>query len=319
MPSEAPMLAVEGVSKDFAVNRRLLHAVRDVSLAVPVGRTVGLVGESGSGKSTVGRLAIGLLPATGGRVVFQGHDLTRLSAKALRPLRHAMQIIFQDPQASLSPRMTVGAALYDAMAIHRLGTPKERWTRIARLWERVGLAPAIGSAYPFELSGGQLQRVGIARALSVNPQLVVCDEPVSALDVSIQLQIIQLLGDLQHEFQLSYLFISHNLAVVEYLSDTVVVLYLGQVVEHAPTEELFRRPSHPYTRVLMDSILRVPQANAARQLLVAPAGEMPSPFAPPSGCAFHGRCPIAVDRCRQEVPALRVIDTQHWVKCHVAE
>ncbi|MDA8205124.1 MAG: ABC transporter ATP-binding protein, partial [Thermaerobacter sp.] len=262
---------------------------------------------------------IGLLPPTAGRVVFQGREVTRLAPKAMRPLRHAMQIIFQDPQASLSPRMTAGAALYDAMTIHRLGTPKERWARIAELWERVGLPSSIGSAYPFELSGGQLQRVGIARALAVNPQLVVCDEPVSALDVSIQLQIIQLLSALQKEFKLSYLFISHNLAVVEYLSDTVVVLYLGQVVEHAPTEELFRRPSHPYTRLLIDSILRVPEATAARQPLVAPAGEMPSPFAPPPGCAFHGRCPIVVERCRQEIPALRAIAPNHAVKCHLAE
>ncbi len=319
MSAEAPILSVDEISKDFVVNRRVLHAVRQVSLTVPVGRTVGLVGESGSGKSTVGRLAIGLLPATGGRVVFQDHDLSRLSAKAMRSLRHAMQIIFQDPQASLSPRMTAGAAVYDAMAIHRLGTAKERWARIEMLWERVGLPRSIGTAYPFELSGGQLQRVGIARALALNPQLVVCDEPVSALDVSIQLQIIQLLKTLQEDLGLSYLFISHNLAVVEYLSDTVVVMYLGEVVETAPVEALFERPSHPYTRLLIDSILRVPATGASRQPLTAPGGEMPSPFAPPVGCAFHSRCPLAVDRCRQEVPTLRVIDPEHWVKCHLAD
>ncbi len=319
MSGEAPILSVQDISKDFVVNRRVLHAVRRVSLTVPAGRTVGLVGESGSGKSTVGRLAIGLLPATGGRSVFQGHDLSQMSARAMRPLRHAMQIIFQDPQASLSPRMTVGAAVYDAMAIHRLGTPKERWSRVEMLWERVGLPSSIGTAYPFELSGGQLQRVGIARSLAVNPALVVCDEPVSALDVSIQLQIIQLLKTLQDDLGLSYLFISHNLAVVEYLSDTVVVIYLGEVVETAPVEALFRRPSHPYTRLLIDSILRVPAPGAPLQPLTAPVGEMPSPFAPPVGCAFHSRCPLAVDRCSQEVPTLRAIDPEHWVKCHLAD
>ncbi len=320
MPAEAEViLSLENVSKDFKVRNRMLHAVDRVSLEVPHGKTVGLVGESGSGKSTVGRLGLGLLPATSGQVVFKGQALTKMSSQAIRPLRRAMQLIFQDPQASLSPRMTVGGAIYDALSIHNIGTPKERWKRVDALMERVGLSAAMTQAYPFELSGGQLQRVGIARALSVGPDLVVCDEPVSALDVSIQIQIIQLLRELQAEMNLSYIFISHNLAVVEYLSDVVVVLYLGQVVEQAPAEQLFSRPSHPYTRVLINSILRVPKPDEPQQKLEALHGEMPSPFSPPSGCTFHGRCPIAQDICRTEVPVLRVLEDGHMVKCHFAE
>ncbi len=320
MPAEAEViLSLENVSKDFKVRNRMLHAVDRVSLEVPHGKTVGLVGESGSGKSTVGRLGLGLLPATSGQVVFKGQALTKMSSQAIRPLRRAMQLIFQDPQASLSPRMTVGGAIYDALSIHNIGTPKERWKRVDALMERVGLSAAMTQAYPFELSGGQLQRVGIARALSVGPDLVVCDEPVSALDVSIQIQIIQLLRELQAEMNLSYIFISHNLAVVEYLSDVVVVLYLGQVVEQAPAEQLFSRPSHPYTRVLINSILRVPKPDEPQQKLEALHGEMPSPFSPPSGCTFHGRCPIAQDICRTEVPVLRLLEDGHTVKCHFAE
>ncbi|MCY0878721.1 MAG: ABC transporter ATP-binding protein [Firmicutes bacterium] len=319
MPDSDAILTFDRVSKDFVVRRRVLHAVNQVSFSIPVGKTVGLVGESGSGKSTIGRLGIGLLPATAGQVVFKGQDITRLKPNALRPLRQSMQIIFQDPQASLSPRMTVGDAIEDAMNIHGMGTPQQRKRRVEELLERVGLPVSAADAYPFELSGGQLQRVGIARALSLNPELVVCDEPVSALDVSIQIQIIQLLQDLQREYHLSYLFISHNLAVVEYLSDVVVVLYLGQIVEQAPVEELFRRATHPYTRVLMDSILRVPQPGESARRFTVLKGEVPSPFSPPSGCPFHTRCPVAIDRCSKEVPELTLIGPDHWVKCHLAE
>jgi len=320
VPAEAEaVLSLQNVSKDFVVRHRVLHAVDRVSFDVPKGKTVGLVGESGSGKSTVGRLGLSLLPATAGNVYFKGQDLTKMTPKTIRPLRRAMQIIFQDPLASLSQRMTVGAAVFDALSLHNIGTPKERWKRVDALMERVGLSASMTQAYPFELSGGQLQRVGIARALSVGPELVVCDEPVSALDVSIQIQIIQLLRELQAEMNLSYIFISHNLAVVEYLSDEVVVLYLGQVVEQAPAEKLFTRPSHPYTRVLIDSILRVPKADEPQQKLEALRGEMPSPFSPPSGCTFHGRCPIAQDICSTEVPQLRLLEEGHTVKCHFAE
>ena len=318
MPDEEMLLELTNVTKHFRVSGQMLHAVRDVSMAVPVGQTLGLVGESGSGKSTVGRLALWLMEPTQGRIVFQGNDLANMPPAKLRHLRRNMQIIFQDTQASLSPRMSVGAAVEDGLAIQKIGTPKERRMKVDRALEQVGLPLEVADAYPFELSGGQLQRIGIARALVLEPRFIVCDEPVSALDVSIQLQIIKLLMDLQRELGLSYLFISHNLAVVEYLSSSVVVLYLGQVVEQASTEEVFTHPLHPYTNMLMGAIMRVPHPGEQRGVSDVPAGEMPSPFNPPSGCAFHPRCPLAQDVCREKEPELREVKPGHWARCHLA-
>jgi peptide/nickel transport system ATP-binding protein len=313
------LLQVENVSKAFRVQGKLLHAARDVSFSLGAGKTLGLVGESGSGKSTLGRLVLRLLDSDKGKITFDGTDISTYKKKELRALRKDMQIIFQDPSASLNPRMTVGDAIEDAMAIHRIGTKASRRERIGELLERVGLPDELKYAYPHELSGGQLQRVGIARALSLNPRLIICDEPVSALDVSIQVQVIQLLRDLQKEFNLTYIFISHNLAVVEYLSDEIAVLYLGEVVEQAPAEELFRKPSHPYTQVLLDSILKVPDSPEKRQTMVSIQGEVPSPLNPPSGCAFHPRCSFATDACRSVKPERKKVSENHYAACHLVE
>ena len=277
-----------------------------------------MVGESGSGKSTLGRVALRLLEADGGRVLFEGQDLAKLTDRELRQRRRSMQIIFQDPLASLNPRMTVSAGIEDALIIQGVKSRAERNRRVDELLERVGLPLSVGDAFPFELSGGQQQRVGIARALSVRPKLVVCDEPLSALDVSIQVQIIQLLQDLQREMNLAYIFISHNLGVVQYLSDRVMVLYLGEVVETATAQELFEAPAHPYTRVLIDSILKVPESAEKRRRLTVLPGEMPSPFSPPPGCPFHPRCSLATDRCRAEKPLLREMQGRHLAACHFA-
>ncbi|RUS45471.1 ABC transporter ATP-binding protein [Cohnella sp. AR92] len=318
MPSNS-LLQVENVSKTFRVRGKKLHAVENVSFALEAGKTLGLVGESGSGKSTLGRLVLRLLDSDKGRVVFDGTDITKFKKKDLRALRRDMQIIFQDPSASLNPRMTVGEAIEDAMAIHQIGTKASRQQRVSELLEKVGLPEEVKYAYPHELSGGQLQRVGIARALSLNPKLLICDEPVSALDVSIQVQVIQLLRDLQKEFNLTYIFISHNLAVVEYLSDEIAVLYLGEVVEQAPADELFRKPSHPYTQVLLNSILKIPNSPEQRQKMLSIQGEIPSPLNPPSGCAFHPRCSFATDACKTVKPERRQVSEGHYAACHLVE
>ena len=319
MPAE-PILRVEAVSKRFKVQGRMLRAVERVSFELGAGQTLGLVGESGSGKSTLGRVLLRLLEADEGKVVFQGQDLAKLSAGELRARRRDMQIIFQDPLASLNPRMTVGTAIEDAMVVQRIGgSAAERRQRAREMLERVGLPVSAAEAYPFELSGGQQQRVGIARALSVGPKLVVCDEPISALDVSVQVQIIELLRALQEELGITYVFISHNLGVVQLLSDMVLVLYLGEVVEQASADGLFQRPMHPYTQALMRSVLRVPTTAAERTPLMALPGEIPSPLSPPSGCPYHPRCPLATSRCREEKPALRVVAAGHLAACHYAE
>lgn len=318
MPNNA-LLQVENISKTFRVQGKKLHAVENVSFALEAGKTLGLVGESGSGKSTLGRLVLRLLDSDKGKIVFDGTDISKFKKKDLRALRRDMQIIFQDPSASLNPRMTVGDAIEDAMAIHQIGTKASRQERVSELLKRVGLPEEVKYAYPHELSGGQLQRVGIARALSLNPKLIICDEPVSALDVSIQVQVIQLLRDLQREFNLTYIFISHNLAVVEYLSDEIAVLYLGEVVEQAPADELFKRPMHPYTQVLLNSILKVPDSPETRQKMLPIQGEVPSPLNPPSGCAFHPRCSFATDACRTVKPERRKVSEGHFATCHLIE
>lgn len=318
MPSN-PLLRVENVSKTFRVQGKKLHAIENVSFTLEAGKTLGLVGESGSGKSTLGRMVLRLLESDKGKIYFEDLELSKANKQKLRALRRDMQIIFQDPKASLSPRMSVGDAIEDAMAIHKIGTKVSRQERVIELLERVGLPSEVQYAYPHELSGGQLQRVGIARALSLNPKLLICDEPVSALDVSIQVQVIQLLRDLQKEFNLTYIFISHNLAVVEYLSDDIAVLYLGEVVEQAPADELFKKPTHPYTQVLLNSILKIPDRPENKQQMVSIQGEVPSPLNPPSGCTFHPRCSFASDTCKTVKPERKIVAEDHYATCHLVD
>jgi oligopeptide transport system ATP-binding protein len=305
------LAATEAVSKYFPVgsgwlgrSSRVLRAVDNVSIRVRRAETMGLVGESGCGKSTLGRLILRLLDPTFGRVVFDGRDLTRLSQRELRPLRRRMQIIFQDPYSSLNPRMTVREIVAEAIRIHKLAkTRADEEARIVSLLERVGLRPDVMDRYPHEFSGGQRQRIGIARALAVEPEFIVCDEPISALDVSIQAQIVNLLLELQDRLSLSYLFVSHDLKVVEHVSHRVAVMYLGRIVEQAPTSVLYAEPRHPYTRALLAAAPQ-PDPDRKRVRLVL-EGEVPSPIAPPSGCAFHPRCPRAIKgTCDREMPAL---------------
>jgi oligopeptide transport system ATP-binding protein len=320
----SPIVRAEGLLKHFPSRGRWgrraapVRAVDGVSLQVLPGETLGLVGESGCGKSTLGRLVLRLLDPTGGRIEFEGRDITTLGQRALRPLRRQMQIIFQDPYSSLNPRMTVRGALREPLRVHRLVAGRdEEEARVAALLSRVGLRPEHMDRYPHEFSGGQRQRIGIARALAVEPRFIVCDEPISALDVSIQAQIVNLLADLQEELGLSYLFIAHDLKVVEYVSHRVAVMYLGQVVEQAPAEALYRDPRHPYTRALLSAV-PVPSPGARRKRIVL-SGDVPSPSAPPSGCRFHPRCPIAEKGlCDVRVPELREMGPGHVAACHLA-
>ena len=301
---------VENLVKHFFLRRPGLRRGRDrlraldgVSLEVRAGETLGLVGESGSGKTTLGRTVLRLLPATSGRVLFDGIDLFSLKGRPLRGMRRRMQVIFQDPFSSLNPRMTVESIVAEGLRIHGLARGREVRDRVAALLERVGLGAEAMARYPHEFSGGQRQRVGIARALSVEPEFVVCDEPVSALDVSVQAQVLNLLGGLQREFGLAYLFISHDLAVVRHAADRVAVLYLGRIVEEGPVEELFREPKHPYTRALISAI-PVPDPRCGRRRIVL-GGETPSPIDSPAGCPFHPRCPEARPECSEEEPPWR--------------
>ena len=290
-----------------------VRAVDGVSFSIAAGKTLGLVGESGSGKTTVGRTMLRLQEPTRGTVVFEGNDVFALDAGKLRALRRKMQIVFQDPYSSLNPRMTVGETLREPLEIHKL--PGE----VSALLDEVGLDAAFAKRYPHELSGGQRQRVGIARALSVAPQFIVCDEPVSALDVSVQAQVLNLLADLQARRHLTYLFIAHDLAVVRHIADDVAVMYLGKIVERAPAAEIYALPRHPYTRALLSAVPE-PDPHASKQRIVLP-GDIPSPAHPPSGCPFHPRCPhpLKSERCRTEVPALREITPGHFAACHYAE
>jgi oligopeptide transport system ATP-binding protein len=318
------LVATKGISKYYPVrsgffgrNERFIRAVDGVSLRVRRGETMGLVGESGCGKSTLGRLMIRLIDPTFGRVAFDGTDITRLSQRALRPMRRRMQIVFQDPYSSLNPRMTVREIVGEAIAIHRLAkTRADEEARIVGLLERVGLRPDAMGRYPHEFSGGQRQRIGIARALAVEPEFIVCDEPVSALDVSIQAQIVNLLMDLQETMGLTYLLISHDLAVVQHVSHRVAVMYLGKIVEQAPSARLYEQPRHPYTRALFAA---APQPDPERKRVhLVLEGDVPSPMDPPPGCAFHPRCPRAIPgTCDRDVPRLVEIDpgTEHHVAC----
>jgi oligopeptide/dipeptide ABC transporter ATP-binding protein len=321
--SETALLSASQLSKDFRVRKRLfsrtrfLRAVDDVSLAIAGGETLGLVGESGSGKSTLGRLLLRLIEPSFGQVHFAGTNITQLSARELRPLRRKMQMVFQDPYSSLNPRMTVERIVGEPLVVHRLVSGEhELARRVSLLLERVGLPATAGARFPHEFSGGQRQRIGIARALAAGPELLVCDEPTSALDVSIQAQIVNLLLDLQEQDRLAYLFISHDLSIVQAVSHRVAVMYLGKIVEIAPTAELFTHSQHPYTRALL-SAAPVPDPTRRRLRLVL-EGEPPSPIDPPSGCAFHPRCPRAVSgHCDRVSPALSPAGggDQHFVAC----
>ncbi len=322
MSAEEKLLAVRDLRKHFAIKGGILsrtidkvHAVDGVSFDIGKGETLGLVGESGCGKSTTGRCILRLIEPSSGEVWFKGADVTRMDGEALRALRRDMQIIFQDPYASLNPRLKVGAIIGEALTIHRLASsPRALEERVVQLLERVGLQADHIHRFPHEFSGGQRQRIGIARALAVDPKLIVCDEPVSALDVSIQAQVINLLEDLQEEFGLTYLFIAHDLSVVEHISTRVAVMYLGRVVEIAPSRDLYDNPLHPYTEALLSAV-PIPDPTVKRTRIML-QGDVPNPIRPPSGCHFHTRCPIAKPDCAQRVPELRESNPGHWVSCH---
>ncbi|WP_269933058.1 ABC transporter ATP-binding protein [Aminobacter sp. HY435] len=313
MTSPAPLLSVRGLAKHYATRGTTLKILENISFDIAKGEVVGLVGESGSGKTTIGRSVLRLIEPTSGEIVFDGADLTKLSNSEMRRKRPRMQYIFQDPYASLSPRMTIGEILTEGLKIQGIGTKKERVERARKALEQVELPPDAINRYAHEFSGGQRQRIGIARALTLAPDFIVADEPVSALDVSIQAQVVNLLRDLQQKLGLTMLFISHDLAVVEYICDRVIVLYLGRIMEIASSEELYARPQHPYTRALMAAIPSPdPNAKTERQLL---KGDIPSPANPPSGCVFRTRCPKALDACATTVPELREVAPGHFKAC----
>ncbi len=310
------LLRAEHLVKEFPVKGGVVHAVSDVSFTIEKGETLGLVGESGCGKSTLGKLLLDLIHPTSGKVWFKGQDLSQLKGAPLRTLRRGMQMIFQDPYASLDPRMSVGRIIMEPLNAHRVGGSRaERADMVRSLMERVGLRPEYYGRYPHQFSGGQRQRIGIARALALNPELIICDEPVSALDVSIQAQILNLLSDLQAQSGLTYLFISHDLNVVRYLSDRVIVMFLGQVCELSSTEALYAAPRHPYTRFLLDAVPQ-PDPDRRDEARAMLTGEVASPVNPPPGCRFHPRCPYASERCEREKPALAEIEPGRWCACH---
>ena len=319
------LLDVRGLQMHFPVSKGVIFqskvgeikAVDGVSFQIMRGETLGLVGESGCGKTTIGRCILQLLKPTGGEVRFRGEDLTQLSGKEMRPLRKELQVIFQDPYGSLNPRMTVGSIVEEPLIIHKIGDRNERKNRVQELFEVVGLNPNMMDRYPYEFSGGQRQRIGIARALAVNPTFIVCDEPVSALDVSIQAQVINLLRSLQERFDLTYLFIAHDLSVVRHISDRVAVMYLGKIVEITGRDELYRDPKHPYTRALLSAVpIPDPVVEASRERIIL-TGDVPSPIDPPKGCSFHPRCPFAMDVCREITPVLKQTTQGHSVACHL--
>jgi peptide/nickel transport system ATP-binding protein len=321
-PTVTPVLDVRGLKKHFPVRKGLLrsvaghvYAVDGVSFSIASGETLGLVGESGCGKSTVARAVIRLVEPTAGEVRILGRDILPLTRREMRPYRRQAQIIFQDPFSSLNPRMSAGDIVGEPLRVHELAHAKERRERVAALFERVGLRGSQMHSLPHQFSGGQRQRIGIARALALDPALIIADEPVSALDVSIQAQVINLLMDLQDEKKLSYLFIAHDLAVVEHISHRVAVMYLGRIVEYAETRALFRSPLHPYTEALLAAV-PVPNPRLRRQKRVL-QGDVPSPINPPPGCHFHTRCPYAMERCRVEAPRLLEVLPGHWAACHL--
>jgi oligopeptide transport system ATP-binding protein len=316
-----PLLQVKNLKKYFPIKGGILsktvghvQAVDDISFDLYPGETVGLVGESGCGKSTAARTILRLIEPTGGEVFFEGQDILKLGKKPMRALRRQMQIIFQDPYASLTPRMTVASIVGEPLEIHKIAKGRAKEERVANILEKVGLRPEHMRRYPHEFSGGQRQRIGIARALALNPKLIIGDEPVSALDVSIQAQVINLLEDLQREFNLTYLIIAHDLSVVEHISDRVAVMYLGKIVELATDRELYENPSHPYTEALLSAVPR-PDPSIKKQRIILP-GDVPSPINPPSGCRFHTRCLYAKADCKTVEPPLQDIGDGHYVACH---
>jgi len=320
------LIEVENLMKYFPIMRGVIRrkvgdvkAVDGVSFKIYKGETLGLVGESGSGKTTTGHAILQLYPVTAGRILLEGKDLAKLNGEELRKIRPRMQMIFQDPQACLNPRMTVGSIISEPLVEHNIGRGKERQERVDELLELVGLDPTHASRYPHEFSGGQRQRIGIARALALNPEFIVCDEPIAALDVSIQAQVVNLLEDLQAELGLTYLFISHDLSMIRHISQRVAVMYLGHIVELAGRKEIYENPLHPYTQALLSAVPTPNPVLEEQRERVILTGDVPSPADPPPGCTFHTRCPIAVDRCHQEVPEWLELRPEHWVTCHLAE
>ncbi len=319
-----PLLEVANVTKHYAVRGGVLgrargevHAVDDVSFAIAEGETLGLVGESGCGKTTLGKTVLRLVEPTSGRILWRGKRIDQLRGGAMRPYRRELQAVFQDPYASLNPRMRAADIVAEPIRNFEQATGAQIEKRVLSLFEKVGLRSDQMTKYPYEFSGGQRQRLGIARALAPQPRLIVCDEPVSALDVSVQAQVINLLVDLQREFGLSYLFVAHDLAVVEHISHRVAVMYLGRIVEIASTRALFASPQHPYTEALLSAV-PVPDPTARRKRLIL-AGDVPSPIELPAGCRFHTRCPYAFDRCKVEEPVLKEASPAHWVACHLRD
>jgi oligopeptide/dipeptide ABC transporter ATP-binding protein len=318
--TKSDFIEVKHLKKYFPVRAGILQrvvahvqAVDDVSFTIKEGECLGMVGESGCGKTTVGRTIMRLTEPTAGSVAFQGVDVFGLKGKALKDMRRHMQIIFQDPYSSLDPRMPIGESVMEGLRIHNIGTPRERFDLAIATLKKVGLEDYHARRYPHEFSGGQRQRIGIARALALRPKFIICDEPVSALDVSIQSQVLNILKDLQQEFGLTYLFIAHNLSVVEHISQRVAVMYLGKMVELADRTELFRNPLHPYTQALMSAI-PIPNPRIHRERVIL-SGDVPSPLNPPKGCRFHPRCPVAMTQCAQEEPEFKEILPGHWAAC----
>ncbi|MBI4758305.1 MAG: ATP-binding cassette domain-containing protein [Chloroflexi bacterium] len=318
------LLEVKGLKMHFPLTQGIIiqrqvgavKAVDGLNFFIRRGETLGLVGESGCGKSTTGRAILQLYRPTAGQVLFEGQDLCRMGGERLRQMRRRMQMIFQDPYASLNPRMTVGNIIGEPMEIHNLAKGKDKQEKVQELLRVVGLNPYFSNRYPHEFSGGQRQRIGVARALAVQPEFIVCDEPISALDVSIQAQIINLLEELQAEFHLTYLFIAHDLSVVRHLSDRVAVMYLGKIVEIATRDDLYRTPLHPYTKALLSAVpIPDPTVEARRERIIL-VGDVPSPVNPPSGCNFHTRCPIAIPLCSEQEPAFVDKGSGHWAACH---
>ena len=327
MSNKTPLIRVENLTKHFPVTRGLIfqkqvgavQAVDGLTFDIHEGETFGMVGESGCGKSTTGRAILQLHKPTAGNVYYENTELTTASTQTMQSMRRNMQIIFQDPYASLNPRMTVGSIVSEPLDVHNIGTPDERRERVQDLLRLVGLNPYFVNRYPHEFSGGQRQRIGVARALALEPKFIVCDEPISALDVSIQAQVVNLLEKLQDELGLTYLFIAHDLSMVRHISDRVSVMYLGKMVELAERDELYENPLHPYTKALLSAVPVPDPATEAKRQRTILEGDVPSPLRPPSGCRFHPRCPVAEEICSQENPEWREVSDGHWVACHLVK